>query len=166
MSMKVQRILLFIAMFCLIISIKGMAQEKDEVFEVGNTPIESEPIDFGEGDKTKKPVDDNLIYAAVELSPEFPGGSQEMYKFIRATMKYPRRAKKDHVEGTVFVGFVIQKDGSFSDVKVYRGVSPELDKEAHRIVSSMPKWKPGKQENKVVKVKYVLPIKFKLEESR
>lgn len=106
--------------------------------------------------------DDNQVFTVVEQQPEFAGGLEAMYQFIQKNMKYPASARRMGVDGTVFVQFVVGKDGSITEVKTIRGISADCDKEAERVVKMMPNWKPGKQNGKPVFVRYVLPIKFKL----
>ena len=93
--------------------------------------------------------------------PQFPGGSVQ--KWIAKNVKDPMIAQENNIQGKVFVQFVIEKDGSVSDVKVARSVDPSLDKEAIRVVKAMPKWKPGKQRGKPVRVSYTVPINFQLQ---
>lgn len=106
--------------------------------------------------KTKDP------FVVVEEMPEFPGGEKVLKAFVDATMKYPEIALENGIEGQVYVNFVVAKDGSVTNAKVIRGVDPSLDKEAKRIVESMPKWKPGKQNGENVEVAFTVPINFKL----
>jgi protein TonB len=106
--------------------------------------------------------DENKIFTVVEQQPEFQGGLEAMMNFIRKNMRYPASARRMGVDGTVYVSFVVSKDGSISEVKTVRGISADLDQEALRVVSIMPPWKPGKQNGKPVFVRFVLPIKFKL----
>ncbi|HYG03804.1 MAG TPA: energy transducer TonB [Chryseosolibacter sp.] len=106
--------------------------------------------------------DDNQIFTVVEQQPEFNGGLDAMYQFIQRNMKYPASARRMGVDGTVFVQFVVGKDGSITEVKTIRGISADCDREAERVVKMMPNWKPGKQNGKPVFVRYVIPIKFKL----
>ena len=94
--------------------------------------------------------------------PEFPGGINELMRFMSKNIKYPVDAQKAKIEGRVIVQFVVRKDGSTSDFSVMRSVSPSLDAEAIRVLSLMPKWKPGIQRGKAVNVKYTVPITFKL----
>ena len=101
------------------------------------------------------------IFQVVEDMPQFPGGSVQ--KWIAKNVKYPMIAQENNIQGKVFVQFVIEKDGSVSDVKVARSVDPSLDKEAIRVVKAMPKWKPGKQRGKPVRVSYTVPINFQLQ---
>lgn len=98
-----------------------------------------------------------------EVMPEFPGGTESMMKFLVENIKYPKEAMDKGIAGRVFVEFVVEQDGSLSDVKVLRSVDPILDNEAVRIVKTMPKWKPGTEGGKTVRVKYVLPIVFRLQ---
>lgn len=106
--------------------------------------------------------EENKIFTVVEQQPEFEGGYEAMMNFIRKNMRYPASARRMGVEGTVYVSFVVSKDGSISEVQVVRGISADCDKEAMRVVSMMPPWKPGRQNGKPVFVRFVLPIKFKL----
>ena len=106
---------------------------------------------------------EKVIFQVVEEMPQFPGGMGEAMKFLAKNMKYPVAAQQAKIEGRVIVQFVVEKDGSVSDVKVMRGVSPELDAEAIRVVSMMPKVIPGKQRGKAVDVKYTMPIMFRLQ---
>ena len=101
------------------------------------------------------------IFQVVEDMPQFPGGSVQ--KWIAKNVKHPMIAQENNIQGKVFVQFVIEKDGSVSDVKVARSVDPSLDKEAIRVVKAMPKWKPGKQRGKPVRVSYTVPINFQLQ---
>lgn len=101
-------------------------------------------------------------FYVIEEKPEFPGGEAAMFQWISKNIKYPEIAKENGVQGKVFVQFVIDKEGKVTDVQVIRGVDPSLDKEAVRVIKSMPAWKPGKQRGKPVKVSFQLPINFKL----
>jgi len=107
-------------------------------------------------------VDEVLNFAVIEDKPEFPGGDAALLSFIGNNTKFPEVAKENGIQGRVFVGFVIDKEGKVTDVEILRGVDPALDKEAIRVVKSMPSWKPGKQRGKSVKVRYQVPINFKL----
>ncbi len=106
--------------------------------------------------------DENKIFMVVEQQPEFEGGYEAMMNFIRKNMRYPASARRMGIDGTVYVSFVVEKDGSINDVSVLRGISADCDKEAVRVVQAMPNWKAGKQNGKPVRVKFNLPIKFKL----
>ncbi len=102
------------------------------------------------------------VFDTVDQMPEYPGGMQAMIEFLQANMKYPEDAAKQKVEGRVMVQFVVETDGSISDVHVAKQVFPSLDAEAIRVVQAMPKWTPGKEKGKVVRVKYNLPIVFRM----
>lgn len=105
---------------------------------------------------------DSLIYTTVEQMPEFPGGQDSLFAFIRSNLKYPTEARTNGKEGKVFVKFVVDEAGKVRDAAIARGVDPQLDAEALRVVSSLPDWKPGYQEGKAVKVSYMLPFSFTL----
>lgn len=102
------------------------------------------------------------VFNIVEDMPEFPGGQMALLKFIAKSVKYPVIAQENGIQGRVFVAFVVNKDGSVTDVRIARGVDPSLDKEAIRVVKSLPKWKPGMQRGKPVRVSYSVPINFVL----
>jgi periplasmic protein TonB len=102
------------------------------------------------------------IFMVVEDMPEPPGGIAELMKFLGKNIKYPTIAQENGIQGRVVVEFVVNRDGSIVDPKVVRGVDPSLDKEAVRVIMSMPKWKPGKQGGKTVRVKYTVPVTFRL----
>lgn len=100
--------------------------------------------------------------AAVQEQPDFPGGMAKMYEYLQKNTKYPDMEFDAGIQGKVYVEFVVERDGSVEDVKIRRGVSPGLDKEALRAVKSMPKWSPGKMNGKAVKVRFTIPVDFKL----
>ena len=102
------------------------------------------------------------VYRIVESMPEFPGGIESMYKFIQKNLMYPDSARNHDISGRVVVTFVVNEDGSLTDIKVKRSVSWDIDKEALRVVKLLPKFIPGKQQGKAVKVLFDLPISFKL----
>lgn len=106
--------------------------------------------------------DPNKVYTIVEQQPEFEGGTSAMYKFINKNTKYPATARRMGIEGSVFVSFVIDTEGKISEVQTVKGISADCDKEAMRVIQSMPRWKPGKQNGRAVKVRFVVPIKFVL----
>ncbi|MCC8154827.1 MAG: energy transducer TonB, partial [Tannerellaceae bacterium] len=103
------------------------------------------------------------IFTVVEEMPEFPGGDSEMLKFISRSIKYPVIAQENGIQGRVVCTFTVNQDGSVVDAEVVRGFDPSLDKEALRVIGTMPKWKPGKQRGKAVRVRYTLPIVFRLQ---
>lgn len=102
------------------------------------------------------------IYTLVEHQPEYVGGMDAMKEFIASHMQYPEEARKKGIEGTTFISFIVNTDGSISDVLPVKGISPECDAEAIRVIKSMPNWIPGKQSGKIVNVRFVMPIKFAL----
>lgn len=111
----------------------------------------------------KKPEPEK-VFDAVEQSAEFPGGQAAMMKWLGNNIRYPELAQQNNIEGKVIVQFVVEKDGSISGVTVAKGVDKDLDKEATRVVSKMPKWKPGKNNGVAVRQKYTLPVVFKLQQ--
>ncbi len=98
----------------------------------------------------------------VETIPEFKGGNENFAKFLNKNLKYPKQARIDKIQGTVILTFVVEKDGTLSDLRVIRGVSPELDQEALRQMSILPPWIPGTQGGKPVRVQFSVPIGFRL----
>ena len=113
------------------------------------------------------PVEQNPEYFdVVEQMPEFPGGAQALFGFVAKNIRYPKAAEDAGIQGRVIVTFVVMKDGSIGEVKVAKGVSPELDGEAVRCVKSMPKWKPGMQKGQAVNVKYTMPLSFRLDDAK
>ena len=103
------------------------------------------------------------IFQIVEEMPAFPGGEAKLMEYVAKNIKYPQIARETGIQGRVFVGFVVEPDGSVSNVKVLRGIGGGCDEEAMRVVKSMPKWKPGKQRGKAVRVSYQIPVFFKLQ---
>ena len=103
------------------------------------------------------------VFMVVEQMPEFPGGIQEFMSFLSKNIKYPASAMAKNVQGRVIVQFVVEKDGTPTEFKVIRSVDPDLDAEALRVMKEMPKWKPGMQRGQVVRVKYTLPVTFRLQ---
>ena len=113
-------------------------------------------------DKEEEAKDDK-VFNVVEQLPEFPGGMGEMMKFLSMNVKYPESAKEAGRQGRVIVQFVVEKDGSISSAKILKSVSPELDAEALRVVNVMPKWTPGMQKGQPARVRFTLPIAFRLQ---
>lgn len=122
------------------------------------TVVEYAPVQVVEEDEADAPV-----FFIVEEMPAFPGGDEALRKYIAQSVKYPAIAQENGIQGRVFVAFVVNTRGEVTDVKVARGIDPSLDKEAIRVVQSMPKWTPGKQRGKAVKVSYTVPINFVLQ---
>lgn len=111
----------------------------------------------------KKPVEENKVFNAVEQMPQFPGGDAELMKHIQKNLKYPPVAMENNIQGRVVVQFVVTKTGKVGEVKVVRGKDPDLDKEAVRVVKTLPDFIPGKMNGQAVNVWYTLPITFKLQ---
>ncbi len=116
------------------------------------------PIDYPE----EKPVDENKVFDRPEIMPEFPGGLQALYAYLGKVLKYPRMAQELNIHGTVIVGFVIEKDGSVSNVQILRGIGGGCDEEALKAIQNMPKWNPGKMGTHPVRVRYTVPVRFRL----
>ena len=111
----------------------------------------------------KEEVTEQTVFQVVEEMPEFPGGMQEMMKWLGANIKYPTICQENGTQGRVIVQFVVTREGDITDAAVAKGIDPYLDAEALRVIKSMPKWKPGKQRGKEVNVKYTLPVVFRLQ---
>ncbi len=110
-----------------------------------------------------EPEKEEEIFQVVENMPEFPGGMAELMKYLQKNIKYPTISQENGVQGRVIVQFVVNRDGSIVDPVVLKSVDPYLDKEALRVVKAMPKWKPGEQRGKPVRVKFTLPVQFRLQ---
>jgi protein TonB len=127
--------------------------KKDEVVEIKQVVIEE--------DEPEEEIEE--VFLVVEESPEFPGGPQKMMKYLSENVRYPAVASENGIQGRVICQFTVWKDGTIRDIVVLRGVDKSLDKEAVRLIQSMPKWKPGKQRGKAVSCKFTLPVMFKLQ---
>ena len=134
------------------LDVKGNDDKDGEVLKLKETVAQPEP----------KPEPEK-VFEVVEQMPSVPGGDAALMQYLRDNIKYPVVAQENGVQGRVVVSFVVEKDGSITDVKVVRSVDPSLDKEAQRVVKSMPKWIPGKQNGSAVRVKYNVPVSFKLQ---
>ena len=110
-----------------------------------------------------KPEVATKVFDVVEEMPSFPGGQGALMSYLASNIKYPVVAQENGVQGRVIVSFVVERDGSISDVRVARSVDPSLDREAQRVVKSMPRWSPGKQNGSTVRVKYTVPVVFRLQ---
>lgn len=128
--------------------------DKNKVVAISAPVTSSAPIEEEE---------DQVIFQVVEKMPSFPGGDAALFKFLNENVKYPVIAQENGVQGRVICQFVVNRDGSIVDVEVVRSVDASLDKEAIRVIKSMPKWSPGQQRGKPVRVKYTLPVNFKLQ---
>ena len=129
------------------------------MFKLGNDSSDSKAAET----PRKEIVDENGVHQVCEEMPEFPGGMQECMKWLGKNINYPSEAKEKGTQGRVIIQFVVEKDGSITEAKVARGVDPLLDAEALRVINSSPKWKPGKQGGQPVRVKYTIPVAFRLQ---
>ena len=120
----------------------------DEIVYVEDTKVEE--------------VKETEIFEVVEIEPKFPGGDEARMKFLQDNIVYPKVARETGLEGMVIVAFVVEPDGSITNVEIVRGRAPSLDEEAIRVTKKMPKWTPGKQRGKNVRVRYRMPIRFSL----
>jgi TonB family protein len=117
--------------------------------------------DADEPSSQKAVVSQDSIYRVAEVMPQYPGGPNEMMRYIQENIKYPQSAKDNKIEGRVFVSFVVEKDGSITNAAVMRGIDKECDAEALRVVASMPKWTPGQHKGEVVRTQFTIPIYYK-----
>ena len=124
--------------------------------------LEIEETETDEDEIIEIEEDDEEFFMVVENMPEFPGGDLGLMKFIQKNVRYPAIAKEYNITGKVYVSFIVDKQGNVTNVKIVRGVDKNLDAEALRVVSSLPKYKPGKQRGKPVRVMFTIPINFTL----
>lgn len=140
------------------------AEESNETVEAYEEPANEEVEDDYSSNETamneESSSSENSINDGVEVMPEFPGGPQALFNYLNANVKFPRIAEENGIQGKVVVSYVIDIDGSVTDVQVVQSVHPALDKEAMRVIKNMPKWIPGKHDGKAVQVKYSVPINF------
>jgi protein TonB len=115
-----------------------------------------------QSDTLKGLAADTLVFYSVEHMPEFPGGMDQFYHYLATTIRYPLEARLNKQQGRVIIQMIVEKDGSLSHIKVIRGASRSLNEEAIRVISSCPKWNPGVQNGKSVRVMYSIPISFNL----
>lgn len=141
-------------------AVVGQITQAGEATKASVTPVAS----TGNGNGVADPVADNTIYDAggIQKYPEFEGGMAAWAKFIQRNMRYPSMAQENDVQGKVFVSFVVEIDGSITDVKLIRGIGSGCDEEAMRVIKKSPKWKPGQQNNRMVRVRYTMPLSFQL----
>ena len=131
----------------------------------GNDEVGGEVLKAKEEIKAPEPpkVEEEKVFDVVEQMPSFPGGNTALMKFLNENIHYPVVAQENGVQGRVVVSFVVERDGHITDVQIARSVDPSLDKEAQRVVKSMPKWIPGKQNGSAVRVKFNVPVSFRLQ---
>lgn len=130
--------------------------------EVGGSVLKAKE-DIPAPEPPKHVVEETKIFTVVEQMPMFPGGDAALMGYLRDNIHYPTVAAENGVQGRVVVGFVVERDGSITDVNILRSVDPSLDREAMRVVKSMPRWTPGKQNGSAVRVKYQVPVTFRLQ---
>jgi len=106
--------------------------------------------------------EENQIFTIVENQPQFPGGQVALNSYISSNLQYPENARKNGIEGTVYATFVVEEDGSISNIRILKGLDSECDEEVIRVLSNMPKWKPGTQRGKTVRVQFNIPVRFGL----
>ncbi len=147
-----------------VINIVDDETEIEEELEIEDTEADDETvIDVSPILEEEEEVEEDKIFFFVEEQPEFPGGERALVKFLSSSVKYPVIAQENGIQGKVYVTFVVEKDGSVTDATILRGADPSLNKEALRVVSLLPKWKPGKQGGRAVRVSYRVPIDFQLQ---
>lgn len=132
--------------------VKGNDEAEGEVLKAKQEIAQPEPVE----EETK-------VFDVVEQMPQFPGGPSALFEYLSKNIKYPAVAEENGVQGRVICTFVVERDGSITDVKVVKSVDPSLDKEAQRVIKAMPHWIPGKQNGSAVRVKYTVPVQFKLQ---
>ena len=145
----------------LVISCSPNAVEQEEENKV--PPPEQSKAQEKPAEAAPEVQEETQIFKVVEVMPEYPGGLDEMYKYIGENIIYPDSAKLNKISGRVFINFVVEKDGEVTNVNCLRGIGAGCDKEAIRVISEMPNWEPGKQRGEAVRVEYNLPIKFNLD---
>lgn len=134
--------------------VKGNDDVNGEVLKAKEVIAQPEP---------PKHEEEAKVFDVVEQMPSFPGGPSALMEYLHDHVKYPVVAQENGVQGRVVVSFIVERDGSITDVRVVRSVDPSLDREAQRVVSSMPRWTPGKQNGSAVRVKYNVPVSFRLQ---
>ena len=135
-------------------NVQGNDEANGEILKAKEVIAQPEP---------PKHEEENKVFEVVEQMTQFPGGPAALMEYLRSNTHYPVVAAENGVQGRVSISFVVEKDGSITDVQVARPVDPSLDKEAARVVKSMPKWQPGKQNGSFVRVRYIVPVTFKLQ---
>ena len=133
----------------------------DKQFVMANTEMDNQGIDIT-AFKIEEVRDEDVVVAFADEMPEFPGGEAALMRYLANAVKYPTIAQQNNIQGRVYVQFVVSKTGEITNVLISRGVDPSLDKEAIRVVESMPNWKPGKQRGRPVRVSFTVPINFVL----
>lgn len=157
-----KRTALFFALGLLASVVGVNAQVIDDNADVVVMSVEEQPMWVEILEVTEPEPDENAIFQVVETQPEFPGGMAELMKYLQKNIRYPQICKERRVQGRVIVQFVVNADSTITDVNVVKPVNPYLDQEAVRVVKAMPKWNPGKQRGEPVRVRFTLPVTFRL----
>lgn len=156
-------IVLIFAITEIAISLNDKPQDKPIPEITENENEEYEEVTFTSIEEPETPpTDESDVSDFAEVDPEFPGGESAMIKFIQENVTYPEMSREMGEQGTVYVQFVVNTDGSIQNVKVLKGVSELLDKEAVRVIKKMPNWSPGKQNGEPIRVRYQIPIRFSI----
>lgn len=149
------------------VEVLNVVEDEKEVEDVNIQTEDDKDVEVIVAAPIEIPVeeeDEDVVFQIVEQQPEFPGGPQALFKYLSENVKYPVIAQENGIQGRVVCQFTVNKDGSIVDVEVVRsGGDASLDKEAVRVIKTMPKWKPGKQRNKPVRVRYTVPVSFRLQ---
>lgn len=161
---RLQKVVKFVPPKVVREAVENITPTLDEIKDsnTGAAEVAGPAVEFDEPVEEVVVEEDNEIFIVVDQQPEFEGGYEAMMAFIKQNMKYPPNARRMQIEGTVHVSFVVSKAGTISEVKVMRGIMTECDKEAVRVIEMMPPWKPGKQNGRAVNVRFILPLKFRL----
>ena len=144
------------------VGVKDQEGTKDRTIEAARTDVVEKVVIEEPKEEVKQEVTQK-IFDVVEQQPSFPGGQTALLQWLQRNIHYPPVAEENGIQGRVVVSFVVEPDGSITNVQVVRGVDPSLDKEAVRVTKAMPKWQPGKQNGQAVRVKYNLPVQFRLQ---
>jgi protein TonB len=147
--------LLFVAMFCTLV----MFAQSDDVNTISNDTV----IDDDQFTAYIDPERGEILLTPIQVMPEFPGGERAMFQYIQENLKYPKRAFKKQIRDRCICQFVVEQDGSISNVIVVRSSgNKSLDRAALRVIKTMPKWTPGRMQGKIIRTKYALPVKFRI----
>lgn len=137
--------------------------EDDDIDIDADADMDTEVEEYIPIEMEEEEINETEIFTVVESMPRFPGGEAELYKYLSKNIVYPTMAQESGVQGRVYVTFVVEVDGSITDIKILRGIGGGCDEEAVRVVRSMPRWNPGKQRGQPVRVQYNLPVRFVLQ---
>ena len=123
------------------------------------------PLCLSVNAQTKYDEEAEIVYVACEYSPKFPGGEEALYAYFCNNLKYPEKAREENITGRVFITFIVERDGSLSNIKVLRDIGGGCGEEAVRVAKNMPKWKPGQHRGETVRVQYTMPVLFNFNEN-